>query len=243
MNMCINDMMGELGNKSNPMNIIMIDGKEIKMKIFYDVDTQNDFMNKDGALYVPDAESIKDNLAKLADYAEENDIRILGSIDRHFKGDAELSANGGPFPNHCMDGEDGMKKILQTMPVRRVKYIQNPQSPEGPFLTDIGVQETIEDYPVIIFEKQHYDVSTNPEFEKIVKALNPEEMMVIMYGVATDYCVYAAAKAFSDLGAKVVIVKDAIKGVDLEDSSAKIDELVDKYKVELTTTEGITGAK
>ena len=33
--------------------------------IFYDVDTQNDFMKEDGALYVPGAESIKENLEKL----------------------------------------------------------------------------------------------------------------------------------------------------------------------------------
>ena len=42
------------------------------MKIHYDVDTQNDFMNPSGALYVPDAESIKPNLKKLTDHAKKN---------------------------------------------------------------------------------------------------------------------------------------------------------------------------
>lgn len=89
--------------------------------VFYDVDTQNDFMNKDGALYVPDAELIKPNLALLTQYARENKIPILGSVDRHFgtpeyaEREKELARNGGPFPDHCMDGTEGELKIVNTV--------------------------------------------------------------------------------------------------------------------------------
>ena len=37
--------------------------------IFWDVDTQYDFMKADGKLYVPDAEHIIPNLKRLTDYA------------------------------------------------------------------------------------------------------------------------------------------------------------------------------
>ena len=37
--------------------------------IFWDVDTQYDFMKADGKLYVPDAEQLIPNLRKLTDYA------------------------------------------------------------------------------------------------------------------------------------------------------------------------------
>ena len=37
--------------------------------IFWDVDTQYDFMKADGKLYVPDAEQLIPNLKKLTDYA------------------------------------------------------------------------------------------------------------------------------------------------------------------------------
>ena len=75
-------------------------------KIFFNIDTQKDFMNKDGALYVPNAESIKDNLKKLTSFAVNNKIRIFNSMDTHY-GDkkykyveTELKRNGGMFPDH-----------------------------------------------------------------------------------------------------------------------------------------------
>ena len=37
--------------------------------IFWDVDTQYDFMKADGKLYVPDAEQLIPNLKKLTDFA------------------------------------------------------------------------------------------------------------------------------------------------------------------------------
>src|SRR3989339_460088 len=90
------------------------------MKIFYDVDTQNDFMNADGALYVPAAELIKPALAKLTDYARANNIPVLGSVDKHFgteqykSREGELQKWGGPFPDHCMSQTDGQDKIDET---------------------------------------------------------------------------------------------------------------------------------
>lgn len=94
------------------------------MKIFFDVDTQNDFMNKDGALYVPNAELIKPNLAKIREFARKNrGIFVMGSVDVHFgteeykERETELQRNGGPFPDHCMCmyGTGGINKIDETV--------------------------------------------------------------------------------------------------------------------------------
>ncbi len=60
--------------------------KNIIMKnktVFVDIDTQFDFMNPKGALYVQDAEGIIDNIKKLFDYANEHKIKILSSTDAH----------------------------------------------------------------------------------------------------------------------------------------------------------------
>jgi len=51
--------------------------------VFVDIDTQFDFMNPNGALYVPDAEDITDNIKKLFVYANEHKIKILSSTDAH----------------------------------------------------------------------------------------------------------------------------------------------------------------
>ena len=108
------------------------------MKIFYDVDTQNDFMNKDGALYVPDAELIKPNLKLLTNYIREkkrssgdaagNNV-LVGSVDRHFgteeykEREPELKRNGGPFQDHCMDKTVGQLKNRATIPSKDYDYI------------------------------------------------------------------------------------------------------------------------
>lgn len=83
----------------------------IKMRIFYDVDTQNDFMNKDGALYVPGAEQIKPNLKRLTVYARENQIPLWGSVDAHVENDPEFKV----FPPHCVVGTKGQEKIIPSL--------------------------------------------------------------------------------------------------------------------------------
>ena len=55
----------------------------MKEVIFFDIDTQYDFMHKDGKLYVPDAESIIPNLKKLTQSAKKKNIFIVASADKH----------------------------------------------------------------------------------------------------------------------------------------------------------------
>lgn len=252
--------------------------------IFYDVDTQNDFMNKDGALYVPDAELIKPALAKLTKYACEQGIPIFGSVDRHFgtpeykHREAELQRNGGPFPDHCMDGTDGQRKIGETTSVfvhplwsffdvsvvfiennlqgkstvikenfnylsdnptiKRTKLSNNNlQERLRTFITD-KTRQSVKNYkldrtgdesyntiPGIFFEKQHYDVATNPWFEKTMRAIAPEK--AIVYGVATDYCVKAGVLALKKAGVpEVYVVTDAIRGITPDGSKLALEEMV-----------------
>ncbi|MBT3297564.1 isochorismatase family protein [archaeon] len=90
------------------------------MRIFYDTDTQVDFMSENGALYVPGAEEIRLSLKKLTQYARNNNIPIIGSVDRHFgtekykEKELELQRWGGLFPDHCMDDTAGFEKISET---------------------------------------------------------------------------------------------------------------------------------
>jgi len=59
--------------------------------VFWDVDTQYDFMKADGKLYVPDAEQLIPNLKRLTDFAHASRIRIIASADDHEAGHRELS--------------------------------------------------------------------------------------------------------------------------------------------------------
>src|SRR5881296_3527056 len=85
--------------------------------LFWDVDTQYDFMKADGKLYVPDAEHIIPNLKRLTDYAHGHGVRIVASADDHVPGHRELSDRPNfkeTFPNHCMRGTPGQRKIPET---------------------------------------------------------------------------------------------------------------------------------
>ena len=85
--------------------------------IFWDVDTQHDFMDASGKLYVPDAEAIKPHLKRLTDFAHARQIHIVASSDDHVAGHRELSATPDfleTFPEHCMRGTPGAAKIAET---------------------------------------------------------------------------------------------------------------------------------
>lgn len=239
--------------------------------IFYDVDTQNDFMNKTGALYVPGAEELKPTLAALTKYACEKGIPIFGSVDRHFGTDiykvreGELQRHGGPFPDHCFDGTEGQKKIAETKHNLATGFIADPLPGEKLFLRDITegkpaefmliddemlgpvlrtfMREQIRDGRTtgIFVEKQKYDVATNPWFEKVLKAVAPER--AIVYGVATDYCVKAGALALKKAGVPdVYLVTDAIAGITPEGCTKALDEMV-VVGVNLTTSKEVLEGK
>ena len=194
--------------------------------IFYDVDTQNDFMHRDGALFVSaletatepayGAECIIGNLRSLTEYAKGHGIRIMGSVDRHFSDDPELNRNGGPFPDHCMDGARGQQMISET--TLDAVYVENKTG------AGMGVhayssselEAILASGKPIIFEKQHYDVFTNPNAERVLVGVD----RAVVYGVATDYCVLAAVKGMRARGIEVYVVADAIKEVNVNFSGA-----------------------
>ena len=183
------------------------------MRVFFDVDTQVDFMLKEGSLYVPDAENIITNLKKLTEYARERGVRIFGSVDRHFKYDPELKRNGGPFPDHCMNGTRGQEKIDATKPLRPI-FIENRKYSKN------ELDEILKKHSEIFIEKQSYDVFSNPNTDYLLGGV--EEAFV--YGVATEFCVDAVVRGMVKKKIKVFVVEDAIKAIDEEKGRKKIEE-------------------
>ena len=59
--------------------------------IFWDVDTQFDFMRPEGKLYVPGAEEIIDKVSQIRKFALENGYSIIADIDFHTVEDDEIS--------------------------------------------------------------------------------------------------------------------------------------------------------
>lgn len=80
--------------------------------VFWDVDTQIDFMLPNGKLYVTGAVDIIPVLKEITDFANVNGIHRCGSIDVHTLNDPEFKI----FPPHCVIGTKGIHKIPETSP-------------------------------------------------------------------------------------------------------------------------------
>ena len=85
-----------------------------KETVFWDVDTQYDFMRPEGRLYVAGAEGIIDNVSEARRFALENGYSIIASTDWHREGNKEISNKPDfkhTFPAHCMAGKPGSERV------------------------------------------------------------------------------------------------------------------------------------
>jgi nicotinamidase/pyrazinamidase len=178
--------------------------------VFMNIDTQVDFMLPTGKLYVPRAEQIIPNLAKLMTWAREHDIPVLSTADAHSVDDPEFTQ----WPPHCVVGTAGQQHIPETYFPDAVIVPNRP----GAFVPGAT-------WPAqIIIEKPDYYSTTNPNFDIILKALGPRRFVV--FGVATEYCVRADALALRQRGLTVDLVTDAIMPITEEGGQKAIEEMV-----------------
>ncbi len=178
-----------------------------KKIIFFAVDCQKDFIEPTGALYVKGAENIKPNLKKLTEFAKENNIMVVNTCDSHLEFDEELSNTPDfktTFPPHCMVGSEGRVFIDETRPeAYSFSLIFNIECYEP--LIDLNKKD-------VVIYKDKFDVFTgNPYTNKFLDLINPD--IVVVYGVAGDYCVDYAVKGLINKGYEVFIVIDAIKAI------------------------------
>jgi len=189
---------------------------------FVDIDTQRDFIDPEGALCVEGAEEIVPNLKKLVDISREKEVWLLSSIDAHPADDGEFEH----FPPHCVEGSEGQSKIAETI---RPPYIVIKTRPDV-----LPVEITPETQ--VIFEKQDFDIFSNSHFIRFVQDKGITRFVV--FGVATDYCVCAAALGLRKRGRDVTVVEDAIRAVDAGSGKESLEEMR-RAGVKISTTDGI----
>src|SRR5436305_15314910 len=79
--------------------------------VFFDIDTQIDFMFPAGALYVPGAERLLPAIERLNQYAVQHGIPLVSDMDAHSEDDPESKI----WPPHCVVGTTGQLKPASTM--------------------------------------------------------------------------------------------------------------------------------
>ena len=164
--------------------------------VFFDIDTQIDFLYPAGALYVPGAERLLPALAQLTRYAAEQSIPVVASMDAHAEEDVEFQE----WPPHCVAGTQGQRKPADLLLERRVTIATTP----GDYAIE-GAQQ-------IVVEKQTLDVFDNPNVARLLEQLEAERYVV--YGVVTEYCVRCAINGLLKTGKRVELVGDGIREID-----------------------------
>ena len=179
--------------------------------LFWDVDTQYDFMRAAGKLYVPEAEAIIPRLARLTQAAHAAGVRIVASADDHVPGHRELSDTPDfkqTFPLHCMRGTPGQRKIPETA-LRDPLVIEPEPLPAADLAAHIRGHAGD-----ILFHKHWFDVFTNPNVARVLQVLDPER--IVLYGVALDVCNRYAIEGLLQHRPQTHLsaVKDAMKPID-----------------------------
>lgn len=187
--------------------------------IFWDVDTQVDFMLPTGKLYVPGAEKIIPHLKALMEAAGRKRIFVVSSADAHGPNDEEFRE----YPPHCLAGTRGQQKLRETLLPRR-ETIPNRPAP----LPALARLEQV------VLEKQKFDVFTNPNLDALLKALG-RNCEFVVFGVVTEICVAHAARGLLDRGYHLRLVRDAVESLDKAKAQALLAE-VERRGSQLVTT-------
>jgi nicotinamidase/pyrazinamidase len=167
--------------------------------VFVDVDTQRDFLDPDGALYIGGSGAIRPNLGRLTRFARERGIPILATACAHGNDDEEFDS----FPPHCQVGTPGQERVPETVWAGSMVLEPGGPLPGAPV-------------PHLTVPKREYDVFTHPDLVRLLELYGRDRPTFVVYGVATDYCVACAVGGLLAHGHRVAVVVDAIRGVEPE---------------------------
>jgi nicotinamidase/pyrazinamidase len=179
--------------------------------VFFDIDTQLDFLYPAGALYVPGAERIVPAIARLNRHAAQRGIPVVSTADAHLEDDVEFKT----WPRHCVAGTIGQHKAESTLLEKRVVIPNRACDLAGAMGTGDAQQ--------IVVEKQTVDAFAVPNLSRILDRLAADRYVI--YGVVTEICVLYAARGLLKTGKPVVVVTDAIEGLKAEDSERALEQI------------------
>ena len=175
--------------------------------IFWNVDTQFDFVSPNGKLYVPGAELLKNNWMILTKLADRKSITVVNTADWHYSNSTELSSTPDfikTFPEHCMANTQGAEFIEET-------------NPENSLIIDWKIENSTnieliksKKFRNYVIRKDAFDVFQGNSFtDQFLKIISPKT--VIVYGVTTNVCVNDAVVGLAQRGKNVIVVENAIK--------------------------------
>jgi nicotinamidase/pyrazinamidase len=183
--------------------------------IFWEVDTQADFMLPGGKLYVPGAEKLLPNIKALTDAARDGRVFLVSDACVHSPDDEEFKR----FPPHCVRGTPGAEIVPEGLAQTFFRI---------PNRTEVKIPRDLSKVQQVILEKQTLDVFDNPNTEivlQLLKNFTDADAEFFVFGVVTEYCVRFAAKGLLERKRKVSLVTDAIQTLAADNGQKALDEL------------------
>lgn len=181
-----------------------------KRTLFWDVDTQYDFIVPDGRLYAKGAEEIIPIVSDLRAMALDNGCSIVASVDWHDPNNPEISDHPDfvkTFPPHCVAGTPGAERVgyLGHLSVDVVELdLRNPGE-----LAELVQKEQFH----IAIHKEAISVFSNPNTVNLIESASPG--MIVVFGAMLEFCVQDTLRGlarFPDV--QLVLVKDATASLD-----------------------------
>jgi nicotinamidase/pyrazinamidase len=175
--------------------------------LFFDVDSQRDFLLPTGALYAPGAERVIPAVSALNRFAAARGITVISTADAHAENDPEFA----DWPPHCIVGTHGQRKPESTLLDGCVVV------PNRPCIPDLaGARQ-------VVLEKQHVDVFVTATLARVLDILGADRFVV--YGVVTEVCVLLAARGLLKFGKPVTVVTDAIAALSAEGDARALEDI------------------
>jgi nicotinamidase/pyrazinamidase len=193
--------------------------------VFWEVDTQADFMLPGGKLYVPGAERLVPNIRRLTEAARQGRVFLVSHGCFHTPDDPEFKT----FPPHCIKGSAGSAYIPEAL---TDKVITIPNQSAATLPSDLS------QYQQILLEKQTLDIFQSRHAEELVKRFG-NDVEFVVFGVVTEYCVRFAARGLLERGRHVSVVKDAIETLKAEDGERAAAELQAQGAKFITTDQAL----
>lgn len=175
------------------------------------VDVQNDFL-PGGALAVPEGDQVIDPINRIIDQFR----LVVATQDWHPVDHKSFREQGGPWPRHCVQGTPGADLSPRLKQGSIHKYIHKGVEREG----------------------MGYSPFENPEMEATLRENHIKRLFVT--GLATNYCVRATVLDARQRGFEVIVLTDAVRGID--DPPGAVQKALEEMKTSgafLATTDDL----
>jgi nicotinamidase/pyrazinamidase len=150
------------------------------------VDVQNDFC-PGGALAVPNGDEVVPVINRLLEHR----WLSVATMDWHPAEHGSFESRGGPWPPHCVQGTTGAQ-LHGELDAAKIQHVITKGS-----------------HP----DHDAYSGFQGTELAKILRDKGVHR--VVVCGIATDYCVQATAQDALQEGFEVLVLEDAIRGVEV----------------------------